>query len=88
LRELPINELKIDKSFIDKILYDENEKALVQSIINIGKNFNMKTLAEGVESNDQVKELKALNCDIFQGYYYSKPLSKENLIEFLKKEKI
>ncbi|EHP31095.1 diguanylate cyclase/phosphodiesterase (GGDEF & EAL domains) with PAS/PAC sensor(s) [Sulfurimonas gotlandica GD1] len=88
LRELPINELKIDKSFIDKILYDENEKALVQSIINIGKNFNMKTLAEGVESNDQVKVLKALNCDIFQGYYYSKPLSKENLIEFLKKEKI
>jgi diguanylate cyclase (GGDEF)-like protein len=88
LRDLPINELKIDKSFIDKILYDENEKALVQSIINIGKNFNMKTLAEGVESNDQVKELKIFNCDIFQGYYYSKPLSKENLIEFLKKEKI
>jgi diguanylate cyclase (GGDEF)-like protein len=87
LRDLPINELKIDKSFIDKILYDESEKILVQSIINIGKNFNMKTLAEGVESNDQVVELKALKCDVFQGYYYSKPLTKKNLIEFLKKEK-
>ena len=87
LRELPINELKIDKSFIDKILYDESEKALVQSIINIGKNFNMKTLAEGVENYDQVKELEIANCDIFQGYFYSKPLSKEHLREFLKKEK-
>jgi len=48
----------------------------------------MKTLAEGVESDDQIQELKKLNCDIFQGYYYSKPLSKEYLAEFLKKEKI
>jgi len=88
LRELPINELKIDKSFIDKILYDKSENTLVQTIINIGKNFNMKTLAEGVESDDQIQELKKLNCDIFQGYYYSKPLSKEYLAEFLKKEKI
>lgn len=87
LRELPINELKIDKSFIDKILYDKREKALVQSIINIGKNFKMKTLAEGVESLDQVEELKIFNCDIFQGYYFSKPLSKEHLIKYLKKEK-
>ncbi|WP_321778411.1 EAL domain-containing protein [Sulfurimonas sp.] len=84
LRELPIDELKIDKSFIDKILYDDNEKALVQSIINIGKNFNMKTLAEGVESEKQVQNLKEANCDIFQGYYYSKPLTKEHLLEYLK----
>ncbi len=84
LRELPIDELKIDKSFIDKILYDEDEKALVQSIINIGKNFNMTTLAEGVESEKQVKDLQEANCDIFQGYYYSKPLTKEHLLEYLK----
>lgn len=83
LKDLPINELKIDKSFIDNILYDEHEKDLVQTIINIGKNFKMKTLAEGVESLGQVEELKNGNCDIFQGYYYSKPLSKEQLINFL-----
>ena len=83
LRELPINELKIDKSFIDKILYDKNEKALVQSIINIGKNFSMKTLAEGVESSEQVEELLKANCDIFQGYFYSKPLRNKELVEFL-----
>ncbi|EQB40400.1 hypothetical protein M947_00965 [Sulfurimonas hongkongensis] len=85
LRELPIDELKIDKSFIDKILYDESEKILVESIINIGKNFHMKTLAEGVECIEQVNELKRSKCDIFQGYYYSKPLSKEDLKKFLRK---
>ena len=83
LKKLPINELKIDKSFIDEILYDESEKVLVQSIINIGKNFGMKTLAEGVENFEQVKELKSYNCDIFQGYFYSKPLIKEDLITFI-----
>ncbi|QSZ41093.1 EAL domain-containing protein [Sulfurimonas aquatica] len=85
LRDLPITELKIDKSFVDKILYDESEKILVESIINIGKNFNMKIVAEGVESQDQIKVLKNANCDIFQGYYYSKPLTKHNLIEYLTK---
>ncbi len=83
LRDLPINELKIDKSFIDNMLYDDSEKALVQTIINMGKTFKMKTLAEGVESLDQVEELKRVGCDIFQGYYYSKPLSKKQLIKFL-----
>jgi len=88
LRELPIDELKIDKSFIDKILYDESEKNLVESIINIGKNFHMKTLAEGVECIEQIEALKKSKCDIFQGYYYSKPLSKEDLIKFLQKDKL
>ena len=87
LRELPINELKIDKAFIDKILYDKKEKALIQSIINIGKNFGMKTVAEGVESIEQILELKEANCDIFQGYYYSKPLSKKDLRVFLQEGK-
>ncbi len=87
LRELPINELKIDKSFIDKILYDESENSLVKSIIDIGKNFKMKTLAEGVENLAQLQELKLAKCDIIQGYYYSKPLVKDNLIKYIEKLK-
>ena len=79
LKKLPINELKIDKSFVDDILYDTNANALVSSIINIGRNFTMKTLAEGVESLEQVEELKEFSCDIFQGYYFSKPLTIEDL---------
>jgi len=86
LKELPINELKIDKSFVDEILYDESEKVLVQSIINIGKNFGMKILAEGVESIEQIEVLKEAECDIFQGYYYSKPLNKDDLVKFLNKK--
>ncbi len=83
LKELPINELKIDKSFIDDILMDSSQKALVQSIINIGKNFNMKTLAEGVETKEQAEALKADYCDIFQGYYYSKPLAYDDLLHYV-----
>ena len=86
LRELPINELKIDKSFIDEIMNDKSENALVRSIINIGKNFGLKTLAEGVESLEQVEELKGAKCDIFQGYFYSKPLDITSLKEFIKRK--
>ncbi len=86
LKNLPINELKIDKSFVDEVLYDKSEKALIQSIINIGKSFGMKTLAEGVESLSQVELLREFNCDIFQGYYFSKPLNKDDLVEYLKNQ--
>ncbi|MEA2073179.1 MAG: EAL domain-containing protein [Campylobacterota bacterium] len=68
--------------------HDNVEKALIQSIINIGKNFGMKTLAEGVESLEQVEALKMAKCDIFQGYYYSKPLVKSDLVEFIKRMKV
>ncbi len=86
LRKLPINELKIDKSFIDNIEYDQSERELVQSIIEIGKNFQMNTVAEGVENEEQLEILKTLGCDIIQGYYYSKPLKIEQLRQYLQKE--
>lgn len=71
------------KSFFDEILYNDTEKALVQSIINIGRNFAMKTLAEGVECIEQVEILRDANCDIFQGYFFSKPLVKDDLVQYL-----
>lgn len=83
LRKLPIDELKIDKSFVDDILKDKYAKTMIQSIIDIGKNFNMKLLAEGVETKEQYELLTSLNCDLFQGYYFSKPLTKESLCDFL-----
>ncbi len=84
LTKLPINELKIDKAFIDELLYSHKDKNLVKTIINIGKNFSMDVLAEGTESEEQVDKLKEYGCDIFQGYYYSKPLKKEDLITFIR----
>jgi len=85
LRKLPINELKIDKSFIDGIVYDYNERKLVRSIIEIAKNFDMNTVAEGVENHEQLQILQELGCEVIQGYYYSKPLSIEQLTQYIKK---
>lgn len=86
LRQLPIDELKIDKSFIDTIFEDEIAQTMVQNIIAIGKNFNMHVLAEGVETKEQKEILTSLGCDRFQGYYFAKPLPKDYLIAFFKKE--
>ena len=83
LRKLPIDELKIDKSFVDEICHDENAQKMAQSIIAIGKNLGMLILAEGVETKEQHELLSHFGCDRFQGYYFSKPLSKEDLLHFL-----
>ena len=83
LKNLPIDELKIDKSFIDEIMINQDSHTLSNSIINIGHDLSMKTVAEGVETLDQVELLKKQKCDIFQGYYFSKPLTKEELISFI-----
>jgi len=84
LRKLPINELKIDKSFVDELSHDETAQTMVQNIIAIGKNLGMHILAEGVETLEQKEILTHLGCDRFQGYYFSKPLTKEDLLKFLK----
>lgn len=85
LRKLPIDELKIDKSFIDTIVEDITAQKMVQNIISISKNYNMHVLAEGVETKEQKSILTSFGCDRFQGYYYSKPLSKTDLIRFLQR---
>lgn len=85
LRKLPVNELKIDKSFIDGIVYDYNERKLVRSIVEIAKNFDMNTVAEGVENKEQLEILQELGCEVIQGYYYSKPLTIEQLEQYIKK---
>jgi len=85
LRKIPIDELKIDKSFVDNISFDKNDKAMVNSIISMGKNLGMSVLAEGVETKEQADILFDAGCDIYQGYYFSKPLSLEDLTEFAKK---
>nr|WP_269845010.1 EAL domain-containing protein [Lottiidibacillus patelloidae] len=72
LKHVPIDCLKIDKSFIDDI-HTQNE-AIVKTIINMGSNLNCKIVAEGVETREQVEFLQQLDCHYIQGYYYSKPV--------------
>ncbi len=74
LRQLPIDELKIDKSFIDDIPNDKDACAIVKTIIALAQNLGYKTVAEGVETKQQKDYLKNNGCDIIQGYFYSKPL--------------
>jgi len=74
LKEFPIDYLKIDKSFIDD--YKNEQGAIfIDTIVKMGQTLNMKIIAEGVEEKEQVDYLKAIGCDQYQGYYFSKPLS-------------
>ncbi len=77
LARLPIDELKIDKSFITELGHTEKSKTMVKTILNIAKNLNLTIVAEGVEELAQQKFLIEEKCDILQGFYFSKPISKE-----------
>lgn len=85
LKKFPIDTLKIDKSFVDDIedSTQENSSLLVNAILAMGKNLGIKVIAEGVETKAQVDYLKKLDCDIIQGYYYSKPIPEAKFIELL-----
>ncbi|WP_413694332.1 EAL domain-containing protein [Psychromonas sp. KJ10-2] len=83
IRDAPIDELKIDKSFVDHITDNNVDKAMVKSIISMGKNLNMRVLAEGIETLEHAKILSKYGCDLFQGYYISKPLNIEELEAFV-----
>lgn len=76
LREIPVDELKIDKSFISE-LTDTHQALLVKTIIDISKNLNLSIVAEGVEEEYQKEFLAELDCDLYQGYLFSKSVSKE-----------
>ena len=80
---LPIDELKIDKSFIDRISADRQNLQMVKNIISIGNNLGCRVVAEGVETEDQLVQLVEMGCDLIQGYYYSRPLNIGELKEYL-----
>jgi len=83
LKKLPIDELKIDKSFIFDIEDDPEDVLLIQTIIKIGHQFSLNIVAEGVETKEQQDFLKRENCNIYQGYLYSKALPIDKLTEFI-----
>lgn len=83
LAELNIDCLKIDKSFIDKILVWEEDDIIAGEIIAMAHRFGIKVIAEGVEETKQLEYLKRHNCDIIQGYLYSKPLSQKDALDYI-----
>ena len=74
LRKIPISTLKIDKSFIDNITSNKKEESIINNIIQMAHSMDLKIVAEGVETTEQLSILKERNCDYIQGYYFSKPL--------------
>jgi diguanylate cyclase (GGDEF)-like protein len=74
LKDLPVDELKIDKSFIVNLLHSERDEAIVRSTIELAHNLGMSVIAEGIEEEAVAERLRALGCDNAQGYHYSRPL--------------
>ena len=84
LREMPIEELKIDRSFVSYLGERKSDELMITTILSMAKIYDLKTVAEGIETEEQFKFLLEKGCDIFQGYYFSKPLSKDNFELFYK----
>lgn len=83
LKGLPIDTLKIDKSFVDTLLTDVNTKIITESIIYMVKRLGYETVAEGVETEEQFAYLRELSCDMIQGYYTGKPMPAEGIENLL-----
>lgn len=83
LRQLPVDEIKIDKSFVMTMLESEADTTIVRTIIDLGRNLGKQVCAEGVESEEVWRRLAELECDLAQGYWISKPIPAAALIEWL-----
>jgi len=83
LKYFPLDNLKIDQSFVNNIFVDDNNAAIVVSIIDLAHRLNLKVIAEGVESEEQLEFLKHQKCDEMQGYLFSKPLPGEEFEKIL-----
>jgi len=84
LRKLPIDVLKIDKSFIDHICTDTFDEYMIHMIVDLANRLGIRTMAEGVETEEQYNMLRDLNCSGIQGYYFSKPVSFEEAVLMIK----
>jgi EAL domain-containing protein (putative c-di-GMP-specific phosphodiesterase class I) len=83
LKDFPVHEIKIDKSFIQGVAKDGHEKAIVSSIVGLGHHLGLEVVAEGVEDQTTWEHLAALGCDAAQGYYMSRPLAPDALTSWL-----
>ncbi|MCR1828283.1 EAL domain-containing protein [Pseudomonas oleovorans] len=87
LKSLPLDKIKIDKSFVQDLLEDEDDATIVRAIIQLGKSLGMQVIAEGVETAEQEAYIIAQGCHEGQGYLYSKPLPARELTLFLKQSR-
>lgn len=85
LKGLPIDTLKIDKSFIDTVIEDESTQVITESIVSMVKKLGYETVAEGVETQEQFDYLKRIDCDNIQGFLLGKPMPEEDLVRLMER---
>ncbi len=85
LKQLPVDEIKIDKAFLKDMAVNENDAVIVRSTIELGHNLGLQVVAEGVENKETWNRLDALGCDAAQGYYMCRPIPAEDLLGWIKK---
>ncbi|SJT70214.1 Bacteriophytochrome cph2 [Clostridioides difficile] len=86
LTKLPIDALKIDRTFVVDLEKNSKNKCIIENIINLSHQLGIEVIAEGVESKQQVDYLKGISCDVVQGYYYSKPEKFEKIKNMICRE--
>jgi diguanylate cyclase (GGDEF)-like protein/PAS domain S-box-containing protein len=86
LRDFPIDLLKIDKTFIDSVALGPDESALTRAVVELGRTLGLRVVAEGVEQDAQAEALRSIDCDLAQGYLFSRPLPESAMRETLKSE--
>jgi diguanylate cyclase (GGDEF)-like protein/PAS domain S-box-containing protein len=84
LKTFPVTRLKIDKSFVDGLLADDNDRAVAGAVVSLGQTLNLRVIAEGVETDAQAEFLRSINCDEMQGYLFSKPLPAQDIEAMLR----
>ncbi len=84
LKNFPLDELKIDKSFVDDVMKDDKALAIVKTIIDMAYNLKLDVVAEGVENTEQLDILRRNGCKLYQGFLFSKPLMENDFLDKLK----
>lgn len=83
LAELPVSTVKIDRSFVSRIVEEDKSREIVRSVISLVHRLGMRTVAEGVETPEQLHLLRSLECDFFQGFLFSRPMTLEDTVHYL-----
>jgi diguanylate cyclase len=88
LKTLPVDELKVDRSFVSQMTSNASDAVIVRSTVDLGRNLGLRVVAEGVEDSPTLLELDALGCDAVQGYYISRPVAADELVQWLQRPQV
>ena len=87
LKKFPVQKLKIDRSFVDQLSDEKSDAAITDAVIKLGQGLDLEVIAEGVESQEQIDALLAMDCDRAQGFFYSTPLPADEFVAWMSERK-